>query len=99
MFYIPEITLIAALIALAAGIIGWLSISTTKAFNKLDSLDISVKNKLSLITYIMVFTRRLTKEELIKIGELPDEDIKKFIEINDIRERIKTAREKINNSV
>jgi hypothetical protein len=96
--YIPEIISIASVTALAAGIIGWLSISTMRAFNKFDSLNASIKNKLSLINYFMVFARRFTKDELIKLGGLPDEDIKKLNEINDVRERIKTAGEKINNS-
>jgi hypothetical protein len=92
--HVWEMTLIAAV--MAVGIIGCLFITTRKAFNKFDHLDISAKDKLLLIDYYMVFSRKFTKDELIKFSELPDEEIKKLNKIHDITERIKTAREMIN---
>jgi hypothetical protein len=76
-------------------ILGWFFITTKAAFNKLNSLNIYVKNKLLLLDYNMVFVRRFTKDELIKMSELSDEEIKSFNKINDITERVKTARDKI----
>jgi hypothetical protein len=78
MFAIWEITLIILLIALSFGILGWAFITTQKAFNKFDHLDISVKSKLLLIDYYMVFAREFTKDELISLSNLPDAEIKKL---------------------
>ena len=89
------ITLIATIMALSIGIITWFFVSIVKALNKFNSLDNSVKNKLLLMEYYMVFVRQFKKDELIKISELPDDEIKYFNEIHDTRERIKTAMEKI----
>jgi hypothetical protein len=95
MFNINIIVLIIILLTLSCGIFGWFLISTLKVFNKINSLDIFVKNKLLLLEYFMVFARRFTKDELIKISKLSDEEIKSFNKICDVTERIKTAREKI----
>jgi hypothetical protein len=95
MLTILEITLIVLLMALSAGILGWVFITTKKAFNKFNDLGISVKNKLLRINYYMVFAREFTKDELIKVSELTDEEIIKLNKIHDIKERIKTAREKV----
>jgi len=95
MFNIIEIVLIIILMTLSCGIVGWISLTTQKSFNKFDSLDISVKNKLLLLEYYMVFARRFTKHELVKMSELSDGEIKSFNRINDITERLKTVREKI----
>jgi hypothetical protein len=87
--------LIIILLVLSCGISGWFLISTQKAFSKINSLDIFAKNKLLLLEYFMVFARIFTKDELIKISKLSDEEIESFNKIYDVTERIKTAKEKI----
>ncbi|MDR2730843.1 MAG: hypothetical protein LBB81_08100 [Treponema sp.] len=95
MFNIIEIVLFVILIALSGGVLGWFFISTRKTFNKINSLDTFVIDKLLLTEYYMVFARRFTKDELIKMSKLSDEEIKSFNKIHDVTEKIKTAREKI----
>jgi hypothetical protein len=80
----------------SVGIIVWFFVSTLKAFRKFDRLEKYVQEKLLLMEYYMVFVRRLSTEELMKVGELPEEEIKAFNEIHDWDERVKTARKKIN---
>jgi hypothetical protein len=92
MLNIWGITLILIIITLTVGIFVWLLLTTREAFNKLNSLDSSVKSKLLLIDYYMVFARNLTRNELIKLSSLPDEKIKQLSKIQNITERIKTAR-------
>jgi hypothetical protein len=96
MFTIWAVILIVLLTVLSAGISGWVLITTQKTFNKFNQFDISSKNKLLLMDYYMVFAREFTKDKLIRLSELPDEEIKKINKIHDIRERVKTAREKTN---
>jgi hypothetical protein len=43
----------------------------------------------------MVFAQRFTETELIKLSELPEEEIKSLNNIHDIAERIKTAKNKM----
>jgi hypothetical protein len=81
--------------ALSIGILGWAFITTKKAFNKFNYLDISVQNKLLLLDYYMVFAREFTKDELIKLSGLSDKEIKEFNKIHNIGERVKTAKEKV----
>jgi hypothetical protein len=96
MLNICGITLIALLLALSVGILGWFLITVKKAFTKFNCLDISVKNKLLLINYYMVFIMEFSQDELIKVGGLSDDEIKELNTIRDTTERLKTAREKIN---
>jgi len=94
MLDIYVITLIAIVMALG-GIDGWFFITTIKAINKFNRLDISVKNKLLILDYYMVFAREFTKDELIKVSELPNEEINKLNKIHGVKERVITARQKI----
>jgi hypothetical protein len=71
-------------------------ISTGRALKKFDSLDSTVQNKLLLLEYYMAVVRNLSKEDLIKLGTLPDKEIKHFNAIHDHDERLKTMREKMN---
>jgi len=87
--------IITVAILLFTGIFGWLLLTTMKAFNKFNSLDSSVKAKLLLIDYYMVFARKFTRNELIKVSKLPDGEIKQLNKIQNITERIKTAKEMI----
>jgi hypothetical protein len=89
------IVLFVILLILSFGILGWFFISAQKVFSKINSLNILVRNKLLLLDYYMVFARRFTKDELIKMSKLSDEEINSFNKIHDITKKIKTAREKI----
>ena len=84
--------LLIILMILSSGIILWFFTTTVKAIKKFNRLEKNVQNKLLLLDYYMVFTRRFTENELIKLSRLPDEDLKSLNKLYDTTERIKTAK-------
>ena len=87
--------LLIILTILSLGIISWFFVTTIRAFKKINRLEKSVQNKVLLIDCFMIFTRRFTEDELIKLSKLPDEEIDCLNEVHDITERVKTAKNKI----
>ena len=83
------------LAAVLPGCIVWFFISTLRAFRKFDSLDTAVQKKLLLLDYYMVAARNLSKEDLIKLSALSNEELKRFNKIHGYAERIQAMREKI----
>jgi hypothetical protein len=78
------------------GVLIYFFVSIGRAFKKFNSLDSTVQRKLLFLEYYMAVVRNLSKEELIKLGTLPDEEIKQFNIIHGYDERIQTIRDKIN---
>jgi hypothetical protein len=72
-------------------------VSTGKAIKKIDSLDPTVQKKLLLLEYYMAVIRNFSKEDLILLSTLSDEEIKYFNKIHGYNERIQTIREKWDN--
>jgi hypothetical protein len=87
---------IAVLAVCSLGIIIGFFIPTEMAFIKFDSLDTTVQNKLLLLNYYMAVVRNFSKEDLLRLSTLPDEEIQLFNTIRGYDERIQTIREKIN---
>lgn len=58
------------------GVLIWFFVSTRRALKKFDSLEPTVQKKLLLLEYYMAVVRNFSKEDLIKISSLPDEEIK-----------------------
>jgi hypothetical protein len=78
------------------GIIIAFFVSIGRALKKFNCLDIHTRDKLLLLEYYMAAVRNLSKEELIVLGRLPDEEITPLNMIYDYDERIQTIRKKIN---
>jgi hypothetical protein len=76
------------------GVLLWFFISTGRALKKFDSLDPPIQDKLLLLEYHMAVVRNLSKEDLIKLSALSDEEIKYFNAIHGYDERIQTIRKK-----
>jgi hypothetical protein len=83
-------------VCLLGGIIGFF-ISTGRALRKFNRLDPDARNKLLLVEYYMTVVRNLSKEDLLLLSTLPDEEIKQFNMIHDHAERIQSIRKKISN--
>jgi hypothetical protein len=92
---VSAICLVIILVILWVGIVIWFLVSTQIAFRKFNYLEKHVQKKLVLLEYYMVFIRRLSTNELIKIASLSDDEIIQFNGIHDWNERIKIARERI----
>jgi hypothetical protein len=93
--YVSALVLVILAVCSLGVIIGFL-ISTGRALKKFDRLDSTVQKKLLLLEYYMAVVRNVSKEDLIRLSTLPDEEISYFNTINGYDERIKTIKEKIN---
>jgi uncharacterized protein YneF (UPF0154 family) len=83
------------LVLCSLGVLIGFFVSTEKALKKFERLDSNVLNKLLLLDYYMAVVRNLSKEELIKLSTLSNEEIKYFNTIAGYDERIQTIRGKI----
>jgi hypothetical protein len=83
------------LVLCSVGVLVWSFVSTGRAVKKFDRLDSKVQEKLLLLEYYMAAVRNLSREDLIRLSELPDTKIQRFNMIHDYGERIQTIREKI----
>ena len=77
------------------GVLIWFFISTGRVFKKFNTLDARVQKKLLPVEYYMAVVRRVSKEDLLRLSTLPDEEITHLNTINGYAELIKTIREKI----
>jgi hypothetical protein len=80
--------------AVLLGIIIWFFISTVRALKKFDSLDTTVQKKLLLLDYYMAAVRNFSKEDLITLSALSNEELKRLNTIHSYNERIQAMREK-----
>ncbi|MDR1972780.1 MAG: hypothetical protein LBQ46_12770 [Treponema sp.] len=74
-------------------------VTTIKAYNKFDNLDVTIQLKIAKIARIKNFKnliRIFSEEELIKCGKLTDEEILYYSTIEDRDMLIQKIREKIN---
>jgi hypothetical protein len=78
-------------------VIGYL-VSVGMAIKKFDCMESTVQEKLLLLEYYMAVVRNFSKEDLIKIGKLSDEDLTYLNTIHLYTERIQTIKKKINNN-
>ncbi|MDR1411332.1 MAG: hypothetical protein LBI91_03915 [Spirochaetaceae bacterium] len=70
----------------------WFFVTIKRSFDKFNSLDARARNKILLLDYYMVFARNFSKNDLVSLGLLNDEEIKKINGIPEYGERIQAAR-------
>jgi hypothetical protein len=90
---IAAVISITVLLVISIGIIVWSFVTIKRSFDKFDSLDTCARNKILLLDCHIAFARNFSKKELINLGSLGDEEIKKINSIQEYDERIKAARE------
>jgi hypothetical protein len=81
-------------VCLLGGCIGFI-VSTGRALKKFNRLDSDAQKKLLLVEWYMAVVRNLSREDLILVSKLPDEEIKRFNAIHDYAERLHAIRDTI----
>jgi hypothetical protein len=81
------------------GVLAWFFISTAVALKKFTRLDARVRDKLLVLEYFMAAVRNLSREDLIRLSELPDAELRRFNMIHDYGERIRAMRKKIRGEI
>jgi hypothetical protein len=87
--------ILSLVIVLLIGIIMGFIIGAVKNLKKIRTLNYDCQKKIGLLDNYMTVGRKLTKEELVTVCNLPVEEIRKFNAITDIQERIKIIKETV----
>jgi hypothetical protein len=90
--------MVIALLILAScslGVIAGFFIATEKVIKKFDRLDSTARQKLLLLEYYIAVVRNFSREDLIKLSAVADEEIRHFNTIKGCDERMQAIWEKI----
>jgi hypothetical protein len=80
------------------GVIIVFLISIAGAIKKFNRLDSDTQDKLLLLDYYMAAVRNFSRDDLIRLGRLPDKTLQRFNRIQDYDRRLRIIRRKLDKS-